>query len=112
MLQSAKEAKERESELTPRRRVLVAEITRHLDVDAGVCLECWDHLNTAQYDSTELAEIPGYSCSASTTSKDFSWSGETQDSAGANIDTLRFSSLMHDNCCDYSYLYMFEFWVR
>ena len=75
-------------------------------------LECWDHLNTSFYDSTELAEAPSFACSASTSSKNFAWSGETQDSAGANIDTLRFSSLMHDNCCDYSYLYMFEFWVR
>ena len=75
-------------------------------------LECWEAITTTAYSTSELAEAPGYTCGNATSPKNFSWGGETQDSVGSEIDTLRFASLMYDSCCDYSYLYKFEFWVR
>jgi len=75
-------------------------------------LECWEWITTTAYSSTELAQAPSYTCGNSTSSKNFAWSGEVQDDVGTEIDTLRFASLHYDSCCDYSYLYKFEFWVR
>ena len=76
-------------------------------------LECWEYITTTTaYLASELAYAPSYSCGNSTSPKTFEWDGFTQDSVGADIDTLLFTSLMYDSCCDYSYLYKFEFWVR
>ena len=38
--------------------------------------------------------------------------GEVQDDVGADIEALHFASFHYDSCCDYSYLYRFEAWVR
>ncbi len=76
-------------------------------------LECWESkLSSAPYNSAELAEHPSYSCGNALSPRDFSWSGTVQDDLGTNLDTLRFASLHYDSCCDYSYLYQFDFWVR
>ena len=75
-------------------------------------LECWEAITTSAYSTTERAQMPSYTCGNATSPRDFSWSGQVQDSVGAEIDTLRFASLHYDSCCDYSYLYMFDFWVR
>ena len=35
-----------------------------------------------------------------------------QDDLGAEIGVFRFTSFHYDSCCDYSYLYRIEAWVR
>jgi hypothetical protein len=79
-------------------------------------LECWDGVSSwSPYSSSEKAERASYTCSttySSTGSKNFAWSGPTQDDLGSELDALRFASFHYDSCCDYSYLYAFEVWVR
>jgi hypothetical protein len=75
-------------------------------------LECWQAITTSAYSSTELSQRPSYSCTNTSSSDDFSWAGTVQDDLGSALDTLRFTSLHYDSCCDYSYLYMIEAWVR
>ena len=75
-------------------------------------LECWEYITTTAYSTTELAQAPSYTCGNASSPKNFSWSGTVQDDLGTELDTLRFASLHYDSCCDYSYLYKLEFWVR
>ena len=83
---------------------------------ADVELECWTGVSSwSPYSTAEQAERPGFTCTntiASTGGRNFSWSGPTQDDAGAEIAALRFASFHYDSCCDYSYMYAFDFWVR
>ncbi len=75
-------------------------------------LECWEYITTSAYNSTELSQAPSYNCGNAISPTTFNWSGTVQADLGTNLDLLRFASLHYDSCCDYSYLYQLEFWVR
>ncbi len=83
----------------------------------NVDLDCWDGVTSwSTYSTAERAERPGYTCATGyahgATSRDFSWSGFVQDDVGSEVLALRFASFHYDSCCDYSYLYRIEAWVR
>jgi hypothetical protein len=84
---------------------------------SDVNLECWNGVSTwGNYSTAERGERPGYTCgvgyAVSGGSRNFSWTGFVQDDLGAEITNLRFASFHYDGCCDYSYLYRAEAWVR
>ena len=84
---------------------------------ADVNLDCWNGVaDWSPYSSAERAERPGYSCgvgwAVSGGSRDFTWTGFVQDDVGAEITNIRFANFMYDSCCDYSYMYRMEAWVR
>ena len=89
-------------------------------VEAGgsdVNLECWNGATTwSPYSSSERAERPGYTCSVgwavSGGSRDFTWAGYVQDDVGSEVTNIWFANFHYDSCCDYSYMYRMEVWVR
>ena len=78
-------------------------------------IECGDDLTTSsnylsRYSNPEKNSLPSYTCP--TQSKNFTWIGEQQQDLGIELNQFRLRSFHHDTCCDYSYFYKLELWVR
>ena len=78
-------------------------------------IECGDDLTNSsnylsRYSNSEKNYLPNYNCP--TQSKNFTWVGEQQQDLGIELNQFRLRSFHHDTCCDYSYLYKVELWVR
>ena len=78
--------------------------------NVDVNLECLDDVRSSNYSSAELSYLPSYSCPNQGVNA--SWAGATVTSAASEILAFHLRSFHHDTCCDYSYLYKLEGWVR